>query len=211
MIKSFAFFESNNYIFNNQVVQIVDTNKSSGQIDVTYLDEFGKEQHYIADTIAEMEEDFIPTSDLYVKKPLEDKKEKKEKKKSEKDEYNIVYYIGKKKIETVNKAALPQKLAYALKNGKYKHDPKYQMGRLEVEAINETEGMIKGYTDPNKGNLGYNWSAVPKRDVKKNEGPNMIKISEIGIGSSDPVKKFKDWNGHYWERKKPKKTSKKKS
>ena len=84
------------------------------------------------------------------------------------------------------------------------------MGKLKVEHVNETAGMIKGYTDPNKGNLGYNWNAVPKRDVKKNEGPNMMKIAEIGIGSSDPVKKFKDWNGHYWERKKPKKSKKKK-
>jgi hypothetical protein len=117
-----------------------------------------------------------------------------------------VYYVndGKKKVETIV-PNVPRKLAYALKNGKYKNHPDYRMGEIKVEPVNEkSEGMIKGYTDPNKDNLNYNWDAIPKRDTKKIEGPNMNSIKEIGIGDKNPVLKFKDWDGKYWDKKKKK-------
>lgn len=195
------------YLFNGEVVSIVSNQKiSSGEYEVIYMDPSGKLCVYKADTAQEVDEDFVPTDQPYVSSKV------KKVKPSKKDEVvmcNLVYYIGKKKIETVERN-IPQKLAYALKNSKYKNNPTYRMGKFEVEPIidrskkiseKKEEGLIPHYTDPNKGNLGYNWKAVPDRDKKKTEGPNMLKISEIGIGDKNAVQKFKDWNGHYWERK----------
>lgn len=191
-----------NFLFNGSVVDVIDQRRlSSGQYEVVYLDQFNDRQTYLCDTADEIDQDFIPTDMPFVTK-------KKFKMPEENVLSNLVYYIGKKRIETVEKN-IPVKLAHALKNSKYKNNPTYLMGKFKVEPIKKItslrekkeEGMIPHYTDPNKGNLGYNWKAVPDKAKKKIEGTNMLKKSEIGIGESDPVKKFKEWNGHYWERK----------
>lgn len=204
MIKSFACFENKTYLYDGEVVSVISNKPYGGQIHVTYLDKNGDKQDYIADTLKEFDEDFKHTDQVYVEKKKKKKKAKKSKV-EEKDEYNLVYYHGNRKAETIRQN-IPKKLAYALKNGKYKNHPDYKMGKIEVEPVNEKKelGMIPGYTDPNKANKNYNWDAIPKRDVKKNEGPNMLKISEIGVGAHDPIKKFKEWDGQYWLQKKRK-------
>lgn len=203
-IKSFALFESSdNYIFNNEIVKLLSKQTVAGEVRVHYMTADGKKHGYVADTMSEFDEDFQKTEASF-----KVKKEKKETKSDKPKFCNVVYYNGKKKIETpvVN---VPEKMAHGLKN-KLKNDPRYKMGRLEVEEIKqpitESAGMIKGYTDPNPDNLKYNWSAVPKRDKKKIEGPNMVSISEIPIGDKNAVLKFKDWDGRYWKKKKKKKS-----
>lgn len=212
MIKSFACFENKTYKYNEEVVSVISTKPFGGQIHVVYLDKAGEKQDYIADNQKEFDEDFKQTDEVYIapKKKKAKAVKKAKAKDDEKDEYNLVYYHGKRKAETI-RHNITKKLAYSLKNSKYKNHPDYKLGRIEVEPVTPQKvsekkelGMIPGYTDPNKDNKNYNWDAVPKRDVKKNEGPNMLKISEIGVGDRDPIKKFKEWDGQYWLQKKRK-------
>jgi hypothetical protein len=207
-IRSFALFESSdNYIFNNELVKLLSKQTVAGEVRVQYQTIDGNKHGYTADTIKEFDDDFKKTeTDFKVKKA---KKAKKEKKKDKKPIFsNVVYYYGARKSETIHRN-IPQKMAYGLKN-KLKYDPRYKMGKIVIEdikqPITEKAGIIPGYTDPNKDNLKYNWSAVPKRDKKKKiEGLNMLSISEIPIGDKNAVLKFKEWNGKYWEKSNKKK------
>lgn len=72
---------------------------------------------------------------------------------------------------------------------------------LEKEIIKDN---IKDTKDLNKG---YNWNTSIPSDQDKDTDDKWYRFvnkSEIGIGDSDPVKKFKEWNGKYWRTNKTK-------
>lgn len=54
-------------------------------------------------------------------------------------------------------------------------------------------------TDAKKANKGYNWSAVPKKDRWTQPHYYHDTTAQVDIGEADPVDKFKEWNGNYWE------------
>lgn len=81
----------------------------------------GKERVYIG-SHSDISEDFKSTSDKF---------ELKRYKEPDTSKYDIVYYIGNKKIETL-RTNLEKKLAYALR-GTFAKNPIYKMGKLKVE------------------------------------------------------------------------------
>lgn len=102
---------------------------------VTYLDEKGKE-YDIRIPMKEIEEDFISTDKTFIVQEPIVKRVAQFKAPEMPNKYNIVYYIGTKKVETLD-YSLPIVLANGLIK-KYKSEilyPQYQMGRIEKELV----------------------------------------------------------------------------
>jgi len=114
------------YLFNDMPVKIVNIDYiTSTEISVSYKNQDGSIQLF-NDTIKDFEDSFTPVeSDQFVREiPKASTKETK---------YNLVYYIGNKKIETI-KRNLNSKLAYSLR-ANYSKDPIYKAGRIKAEKI----------------------------------------------------------------------------
>ncbi len=112
-----------------ELVYIDDIKRWGDEIKVEYTKSDGTQHTYIGDD-KDFREDFIESSDSFdfnpkttnvVKKPIKKMK------------YDIVFYIGNKKMKIVRNGIENQKLAYSLKNT-FKKYPEYKMGRLEVES-----------------------------------------------------------------------------
>lgn len=138
-------FESINldtcYRFNNKAVKIVSFEElSSSEISVSFIYEDGTIGHF-NDTYKDFEEVFIsiPCDNFTPKfnksksnalKSIITQPHKTPPKISE-ERYNVVYYVGNKLVDVIQKS-IPSKLAYALKHT-YKRRPEYRTGRIEVE------------------------------------------------------------------------------
>lgn len=138
-------FESINldtcYRFNNKYVKIVSFEElSSSEISVSFIYEDGTIGHF-NDTYKDFEEVFSPISCNDFKPKFNNSKFKeptavvtqpsKTPPKIAEERYNVVYYIGNKLVDVIQKN-IPSKLAYALKHT-YKRRPEYKSGRIEVE------------------------------------------------------------------------------
>lgn len=140
-IKSYNTFlsenkNSNYYILFDDVVHVDNISRWGDEIKVEYTKEDGTQHTYIGDD-KDFREDFLETTKTFnFKEPVKaaiihtsiPKSQIKEE-----DKYNIVFYIGKTKMENI-RTNINSKLAYALKNT-YNKDPKYKLGRIEVEKI----------------------------------------------------------------------------
>ena len=52
-------------------------------------------------------------------------------------------------------------------------------------------------------NKEYNFDAIPKGKFKdKDPNYDIVHSNKIEIGDPNPVKKFKEWSGKYWRKKK---------
>lgn len=112
------------YEFNGKLVRIIHVDYlTSSEITVSYEYEDGTISAY-TDTIKDFEEDFKETDKIFVKK-----KEKKENNKR----YNLVYYHGKKKVETI-KYNLNIKDVSIFKNY-YSGFEKYKLGTIKKELV----------------------------------------------------------------------------
>lgn len=47
-------------------------------------------------------------------------------------------------------------------------------------------------------NKGYNYDAIPQRDVVHPPHHPNVDMKEISIDDANPVAKFKDWSRQYW-------------
>jgi hypothetical protein len=159
--ESYGVQTDNYYDFYGRIVYITDIIPWSDEYKVEFIHSDKHKDSYIG-TMREIEEDFISTSQTFdlgknsepafdargtqiVKTKIGNSKFQKAKaspdfdargmrrRKKEDKFYNIVYYVGKKKVETV-KWNLPQRLAYALKNQYSRYD-KYSIGVLKLEEV----------------------------------------------------------------------------
>ncbi len=58
-------------------------------------------------------------------------------------------------------------------------------------------------------NKEYNFEPIPASFKDKDPNYDIVISKKIEIGDPNPVKKFREWDGKYWERRKRKKKSKK--
>lgn len=124
---------SNFYILFNELVYVDNISRFGDEIKVDYTKEDGTRETYIGDD-TDFKEDFIESNDSFVVKSKKIPKVNIQKDIVKKKlKYNVVFYIGTKNIETIKKGIENKNLAYALKNTLNK-DPKYKMGRIEVES-----------------------------------------------------------------------------
>ncbi len=127
---------NNYYILFDNIVYVDNISRWGDEIKVEYTKEDGTHHTYIGDD-KDFREDFIETTKTFnfkepvkaaiihpsIPQPTVNKS----------DKYNVVFYIGKTKMETL-KYNIDSKLAYSLKNT-YNKDPKYKLGRIEIEKI----------------------------------------------------------------------------
>ena len=127
---TFLFETHNNefYLLFDELVSIDKIYRWGDEVRVDYTKADGSHHSYIGDE-RDFKEDFIETSDRFDYLP---KIEKLPVKNTEK-KYNLVFYIGSKKIETLERNLNP-KLAFALKD-KYSKEPKYRIGVIKAEVI----------------------------------------------------------------------------
>lgn len=104
----------------------------SDEYQVNFLHSDNSPDEYTG-TTKDIREDFLPTSKKFEIKKKDNIVNKTKTPKRKDIFYNIVYYIGSKKIETV-RWNLPERMAYALKNQYSKLD-KYRIGKLKLEEI----------------------------------------------------------------------------
>lgn len=122
------------YTLYGELVYINDINTFGNQIEVKYITSNNVTRTYIADSWSEIEEDFIPTKDSFELKFSEVgniKNNQKDVSKAKKPtHFDIVYYVGNKKVETI-KYNVTSKDAYPLKNY-FSKMPKYKMGVVKL-------------------------------------------------------------------------------
>ena len=128
------------YTLYDDLVYIDDIDNFGQQIEVKYITKNNVTRTYIADSWKEIDEDFIPSKDSFdlnfknnneaetiepiVKIPS---------KKKIATYYDIVYYIGNKKVETL-KYNVAAKNAYSLK-GYFSKNPIYKKGTIKMNPI----------------------------------------------------------------------------
>ena len=124
------------YDLYGRIVQIKSVIDWSDEHKVLFIDETGEEDYYIG-TMKEIEEDFIPSDkDFIIQEPIAQQPVAQFKTPKIPNKYNIVYYIGTKKVET-----LDYNLPIVLANGlikKYKSEilyPQYQTGEIKKELV----------------------------------------------------------------------------
>ena len=124
-----SIFIGNTYLLNNKLVKVIYVDYlTSSEVTVSYIYEDGTKSAY-TDTIEDFNETFKKTSRLF--KFNKKKVEKPKKANTLKKMYNLVYYNGKKKIETI-KWNLNPKQAHIFKNY-YSGFDKYKMGEIKLE------------------------------------------------------------------------------
>jgi len=119
-------------LFGTEIVRVDYINYNYGdQIQVFYTREDGTKDTYIGDNQREFDEDFIETNDSFIeiKTPIISKN----KINTVNNRYNVVYYIGNTKIETIANN-IDYRLANILKNTNSKN-PNYKKGKIVTEII----------------------------------------------------------------------------
>ncbi|MFV2014861.1 MAG: hypothetical protein ACC656_05515 [Candidatus Heimdallarchaeota archaeon] len=61
-----------------------------------------------------------------------------------------------------------------------------------IETPNSTDSKTNNYT--------YNVNPVPKKDRWTQPHYYLNMTSQVDIGEQDPVKSFREWDSHYWEK-----------
>tara|TARA_R110000772_G_scaffold95789_1_gene194135 strand:+ start:7189 stop:7608 length:420 start_codon:yes stop_codon:yes gene_type:complete len=132
LFESFDNMSGNFYKLFGTLVYIDNIDSFGSELRVTMLDEDGKESEYVGDR-KEISDDFDDTSDRFeIKKPVLKDKVTKKKPKSKNHTYDIVYYEGDRKMQTL-KTNLEKKLAYGLR-GMFTKNPLYKRGNVKVEV-----------------------------------------------------------------------------
>lgn len=62
--------------------------------------------------------------------------------------------------------------------------------------------------DIKKQNMEYNKEVIPDEFKDKDPNFDIVISKKIEIGEKNPVLKFKEWDGEYWEKKKDKNKTK---
>ena len=70
-----------------------------------------------------------------------------------------------------------------------------QLNEAKKKEVNLELSDLKHSWDLNQK---YNWDAVPKSAESDDRWYSNANKSEIGIGSEDPVKKFREWSSKFW-------------
>jgi hypothetical protein len=137
-ILSESLSDGNFYDLFGKTVYVYDTEYSGGEYIIFYENEDGTKNEY-RDTLREIQQDFVRTEKSFTlnvnKAPKTKLKPKsKPKSKSNKPEFfNIVFYMGTKKLETIQ-ANVHKTKAYPLK-GYFQKLDKYRRGTVKVEPI----------------------------------------------------------------------------
>lgn len=146
LFESFILSESlsdgNFYELFGQTVYVYDTEYSGGEYIIFYENEDGSKHQY-RDTLREIQQDFVRTENSFVLKPTKIsiqgsapkiKPKVQSKPKVKRPEYfNIVFYMGNKKLETIQ-ANVHKTKAYPLK-GYFQKLEKYRRGTVKVEPV----------------------------------------------------------------------------
>ena len=142
LFESFILSESlsdgNFYELFGTTVYVYDTEYSGGEYIIFYENEDGTKNEY-RDTLREIQQDFVRTENTFIlnvnKAPKTKLKPKTiMKSKTKKTEFfNIVFYMGTKKLETIQ-ANVHKTKAYPLK-GYYQKQEKYRRGTVKVEPV----------------------------------------------------------------------------
>jgi hypothetical protein len=134
LFESFDNMSGEFYYLFDELIYIDNIDIFGSEFRITTLDKNGKKSEYIGDK-KDVLDDFDITPDIFeIKKPILKKIPTKKKPKPENHTYNIVYYEGGKKTQTL-KYDLEKGLAYGLK-GMFIKNPLYKRGDVKVE-INE--------------------------------------------------------------------------
>lgn len=123
--------ENKFYLLFDELVYIDSIDYYGGEYRVEFTKSDHTKDYYISDA-NDLENDFKESNKSFpLKKYYEEPIKKTVKNTNDSIRYNLVYYIGNKKMETIEKN-LNSKTAYSLKNI-YSKNPKYRYGKIVVE------------------------------------------------------------------------------
>ena len=135
-IKLFESIESMEGSFYNlfgTLVYIDDVDIFGSEWRINMIEEDGQKKDYVGSR-SDILSDFDKTNKEFIVKKHTPKSNipKKKKPQNQTQTYDIVYYEGSKKMETI-RTNLEKKLAYGL-SGKFRKDPNYRRGIIKVEV-----------------------------------------------------------------------------